>query len=301
MDFRKLKTFQTVAEHLNLTKAAEQLGYTQPAITLQLQALESELGVSLFTRVGKKTFLTPAGQAVKTYIDRAFATLEEMEREIRQLQQTHGMLTIAAPELYCSQFLSLGIHSFMAENPHVKLQLFSCDSKEAMKKVAANEADLAVIAGPCRSPLMDIHPLGKEDFVLVTTRELLERHPREELLAKYPFITYKSGSNLQRMVNECLHVLGVVPDSFIECVSDETIRHTVLHHAGVALLGSALAEEELARGTLVELHRFPERIETSMVFLKSRAGESNIRSFSGIVKRIWAKMSGEGEGACLPS
>lgn len=290
MDFRKLKTFQTVAEHLNLTKAAEQLGYTQPAITLQLQALESELGVSLFTRVGKKTYLTAAGRVVKSYIDQAFSTLEEMEREIGKMRLPRGLLTIAAPELYCSRFLSLGIHSFIADNPQVTLQLFSCDSNEAMKKVAESDADLAIIAGPCRSRLMEIHPLGKEDFVLVTTPELFESRSLEELLTRYPFITYKSGSNLQIMVAECLNHLGADPGSFIECISDETIKRTVLHSTGVALLGSALVEEELIKGTLVELHRFPERIETSMVFLKSRAEESNIRTFAGIVQRIWANM-----------
>lgn len=297
MDFRKLKTFQAVAENLNLTKAAEQLGYSQPAITLQLQALESELGVSLITRVGKKTYLTASGRVVKSYIDQAFSILDEMEHELKKMQQPYGLLTIAAPELYCNQFLSIGIHSFIAENPQVKLQLFSCDSNEAMKKVAANEADLAIIAGPCRSPLMESQPLGKEDFVLVTTKELFEEHSLEELLTKYPFITYKSGSNLQLMVNECLEDVGFAPSSYIECISDETIKRTVLHHTGVALLGSALVEEELNKGTLIELHRFPEQIETSMVVLKSRAEENNIRTFSGIVRRIWANMGGMGERA----
>ncbi|TJY42865.1 LysR family transcriptional regulator [Cohnella pontilimi] len=290
MDFRKLKTFQVVADTLNLTKAAEHLGYTQPTITLQLQSLESELGVSLITRVGKKTYLTNSGKVVKSYIDQAFGILDEMEREINKMKEPYGLLTIAAPELYCNQFLSMGIHSFIAENPQVKLQLFSCDSNEAMKRVAANEADLAIIAGPCLSPLMESQPLGKEDFVLVTTKELFEGHTLEELITKYPFITYKSGSNLQLMVNECLGSFGFQPSSFIECISDETIKRTVLHHTGVALLGSALVEEELNKGTLVELHRFPEQIETSMVVLKSRAEEKNIRIFSDIVQRIWANM-----------
>lgn len=287
MDFRKLKTFQVVADCLNLTKAADYLGYTQPTITLQLQSLESELGVTLFHRVGKKTYLTAAGKVIKNYIDQAFAVLEDMERELKKMQQPYGLLTIAAPELYCNHFLSVAIHAFIAENPQVKLQLFSCDSNEAMKKVAESEADFAIIAGPCISPLMDSHPLGKEDLVLVTTKKLYEAHSTEELLRRYPFITYKSGSNLQRMVNECLEAFGFVPESFIECISDETIKRTVLHHTGVALLGSALVEEELSRGTLVELHRFPEQIETSMVVLKSRADETNVRAFSEIVKRIW--------------
>ncbi|MBO7742569.1 LysR family transcriptional regulator [Paenibacillus sp. MWE-103] len=287
MDFKKYKTFQVVADTLNLTRAAARLGYSQPTISLQLQSLEQELGVTLLGRSGKKTFLTPAGKLVKHYVDQTFALMEEMEAELRKLEHPHGLLTVAAPEFYCTHYLSLILHSYIAENPEVKLQLFSCDSNDAMKKVAANEADLAIIAGPCKSPQMETVPLGREDLVLVTTRELLERHELSDLLETYPFITYKSGSNIQRLVNECLNDYGFAPDKYIECVSDETIKRTVLYNTGTALLGAALVEEELRKGALAEIHRFPRKIETNMVILKKRIAEQNIRSFAEIVQRIW--------------
>lgn len=290
MDLKKYKTFQVVADTLNLTRAADQLGYTQPTITLQLQSLENELGHTLINRVGKKTFLTPAGRMVKQYFDQMFNLLEDMEQELRKLENPHGLLTVAAPEFYCTQYLSLIIHSYISQNPQVKLQLFSCDSNDAMKKVAANEADLAIIAGPCDSSIMESLPLGKEDLVLVTTRELYEKYDVKTLMEKYPFITYKSGSNIQRLVTECLGEHEFSPASYIECVSDETIKRTVLYHTGIALLGSALVEDELRKGTLAEIHRFPGKIETSMVILKNRLDEKNIHSFSEIVKRIWTEM-----------
>jgi DNA-binding transcriptional LysR family regulator len=65
MELRNLKTFQVVAEELNLTKAAKILGYTQPTLTLQIQALEKELQHTLLTRIGKKTFLTSAGKNLR--------------------------------------------------------------------------------------------------------------------------------------------------------------------------------------------------------------------------------------------
>lgn len=287
MDFRKLKTFQVVADCLNLTKAADLLGYTQPTITVHLQSLESDLGVVLFHRVGKKTYLTPAGKVVKQYVDQTFSVLSDMERELKKMENPHGLLTIAAPEFYCTYYLSMIIHSYISQNPQVKLQLFSCDSNEAMKKVAASEADLAIIAGPCHSSAMEALLLGKEDLILVTTREMYEKHGTRNLLEKHPFITYKSGSNLQKLVNECLDEYGINPATYVECVSDETIKRTVLNHTGTALLGSALIESELKAGTLVELHRFSEKIETSMVVLKQRMDENNIKSFAENVKGIW--------------
>ena len=74
MELRNLKTFQVVAEELNLTKAAQKLGYTQPTLTLQIQSLEKELQHTLLTRIGKKTFLTSVGKKLKVRVDQLFFT-----------------------------------------------------------------------------------------------------------------------------------------------------------------------------------------------------------------------------------
>jgi DNA-binding transcriptional LysR family regulator len=79
MELRHLKTFQVVAEELNMTKAARILGYTQPTITQQIQVLEREVGYSLLTRIGKKMYLTPAGKEIKVHADKLFNVVQEME------------------------------------------------------------------------------------------------------------------------------------------------------------------------------------------------------------------------------
>jgi DNA-binding transcriptional LysR family regulator len=290
MDFRKLKTFQVVADCLNLTKAGDLLGYTQSTVTLQIQSLESEVGVPLIHRIGKKNFLTPSGKIMKQYLDQVFSTLDEMEEELRKLENPRGLLTIAAPEFYCTQYLSLITHSYNSQNPQVQLQLISCDSNEAKKKVTSNEADLAIIAGPCDISFMETFLLGKEDLILVTTKELYEAHGSKDLLENYPFITYKTGSNLQRLVNECMEEYGFKPTNSIECISDETIKRTVLYQTGIALLGSAIVEEELKAGALVEIHRFTGKVETSMIILKNRMDEKNIHSFARLVKGAWPEL-----------
>ncbi|MCZ8518458.1 MULTISPECIES: LysR family transcriptional regulator [Paenibacillus] len=293
MDIKRLKTFQVAADCLNLTKAAAQLGYTQPTITIQLQTLENELGFALLGRAGKQTYLTPHGQIVKQYADRVFATLSEMEEELRKLDRPGGSLVVAAPELYCSHYLTVIMHSYISANPQVKLQLSSYDSNEAMKKVAAREADLGIIAGPCTLPGVESVRLGTEDVVLVTTKERYKSFGREEVLRVGPLISYKAGSNLQSLVNECLGEIGYRPSSLVECLSDETIKRAVLHQTGVALLGAGLVQSELRKGTLVELHRFPDKIETSMIVLHSRMDEINIRSFAETLTASWPTLEME--------
>ena len=100
MELRQLRTFQVVAEELNMTKAAKRLKYTQPTISLQLQSLEKELNVTLITRVGNKNVLTAAGKKLKTHVDRLFELMEEIESDMEAYSQPGGLLTIAASEYY---------------------------------------------------------------------------------------------------------------------------------------------------------------------------------------------------------
>jgi len=73
MELRHLRTFHAVAEHLNLTKAADALRYSQPTISLQIQALEKEIGHTLLSRVGKRTFLTPVGKLLQKHTEKNFS------------------------------------------------------------------------------------------------------------------------------------------------------------------------------------------------------------------------------------
>lgn len=290
MDLRKLKTFKVVAECLNLTKAADKLGYTQPTITLQLQSLENDLGTVLLRRVGKKTYLTASGEIVKSYVDRLFGMLEEMDDELKNMR-SYGLLKIAAPELYCNYFLPAAIHAFINDNPHVKLQLYSCDSQETLQRIESNDADIGIIAGSRSSRLVYKEALGREDYVLVTTRELHQAHSLEELMTKYPLITYRKGPTFIQAMEEFKELFPYRLDNIIECISDETIKRTLLKQTGVALMGSIHIERDMKRGALVELHRFPGRIETSLIVLKTRFEEQHIQSFSAIIKKVWSQTS----------
>lgn len=287
MELRNLKTFQAVADHLNLTKAAEELGYSQPTITLQIKALEKELGKQLFNRVGKRTFLTPTGKLLKQHADKLFGVLQELEEDLKKLDNPHGTLVIAAPEFYCTYYLSFIMSSYVKLHPQVKLQLISCNSKETVKMVSANRADVGIIAGVCELPEIQNAVIDLEDFAIVTTKEILAQHELPEVLARYPFISFKEGCNLESFIGRGLAEINYVPSSVIECSSEETIKRAVLNQTGVALLSTALIEKELESGALIELHRFSKKAETSMICLKNRADEAVVQTFSELVTDVW--------------
>jgi len=97
MDFNKLQSFLVLAEIKNFTKAADQLYLTQPALTKQIQALENELGVTLFNRVGKSTFLTAEGKMLVNYAKQTIAAYNNALEHIKQIQNLEeGTLNFGA-------------------------------------------------------------------------------------------------------------------------------------------------------------------------------------------------------------
>jgi len=293
MELRNLKTFLVVAEHLNLTKAAELLGYSQPTITVQIQALERELGHPLLNRVGKRTFLTPAGKTVKQYTDQLFLVLQHMEEELNTLHLPVGPLVVAAPEFYCTHYMPQILKVYVETHPQVNLQVISCTSQETLRKIHAHEADIGIIAGVSSQSEIFSTIVDMEEFALVASPDMIKKHSMQEALAAFPFLSYQEGCNLDGFISQCLLEIGYVPPSVIKCSSEETIKRSVLNEIGVALLSTALVAKELGTGELTELYRFSKKAETSLVCLERRKGEAAIQTFIELVKDVWQTVGEE--------
>lgn len=286
MELRNLKTFQAVAEQLNMTKAGEQLGYSQPGITLQIKALEKEIGRPLFTRVGRQTFLTSAGKILKHHVDRMFQVMGELNDDLKKLDHPYGPLAIASPEFYCTHYLPSIISRYVKSHPDVQLKMISCNSVETMKLILSYQADVGIIAGDCDNPDLEVVPVGEEDFVLVAAPSLIGGRNYREVLNDYPLlkdrVVEKIGGNLYGEID-------FTPTSTIECSSEEAIKQAALSQAGVCVLGEDIVREEIMSGKLTVLYRFSNKLVTSLIFLKDRADEASILSFVSLVREMWNK------------
>lgn len=293
MELRNLKTLQVVAEHLNLTKAAEQLGYSQPTITMQIKALEREIGHPLLNRVGRRTFLTPAGKVVKQYADQLFGVLQQMEEALYLLDNPFGTLVVAAPEFYCTEYMPQIIKMYVKMHPQVNLQVISCNSQETLRRIHDHQADVGIIAGTNDNPEIHSTVVDLEEFVLVATPAIVEGRTIADVLAEFPFLSYQEGCNLSDFISQCLAEIGYEPTSVIKCTSEETIKRAVQNDTGVAFLSAALVDRELRAGTLVQLHRFAKRAETSIVCLERRKDEAAIQTFGELVMDVWKSVREE--------
>jgi len=288
MELRNLKTFQVVAEELNLTKAAKRLGYTQPTLTLQIQSLEKELNHTLLTRIGKKTLLTTAGKKLKVHVDQIFTLINQMEKEMDELRGPAGILTIAASDYYCTQHLSPIIRSYMELHPDVRVSLLPLNSVHAIQSVKDQVADLAIIASDCHEVDMKQTFLEEEKTLLVVSSNISNGRNLEEIFRQYPFISYDKDCSFSSIIDQYFKTSELQPQSMIVVGgSDETIKRAVLNGTGYAILGENIIKNELKDGSITILQPVSEPIITSIINLKVRSEEPNIQTFSEFIQGAW--------------
>ncbi|AIM16932.1 LysR family transcriptional regulator [Neobacillus sedimentimangrovi] len=288
MELRNLRTFQVVAEELNMTKAAKRLKYTQPTITLQIQSLEKELNHTLITRVGKKTMLTTAGKKLKEHVDHLFVLLEKMERDMESLRGPSGILTIAASEYYCTHHLSPLIKTYMEMYPGVKVSLLPLNSVHAIQSVKDQVADMAIIASECNESELRKTFLEEEQTLLVVSEELARGRTYQEIVREYSFISYNEDCSFSRIIDYYFKNSRFQPRSTIMVGgSDEMIKRAVLNGTGYAILGENIIKKEIKEGLITVLEKIDKPIITSAIHLKIRSNEPNIETFHEFLQNAW--------------
>lgn len=289
MELRNLKTFQVVAELLNMTKAAKQLNYTQPTITLQIQSLERELNHKLLTRVGKETFLTEAGRKLKAHADDLLAQVEEIKKDMEEIHGPAGTLTIAASEYYCTRHLSLLLKTYTEMYPKVRLNLLPLNSAHAIQSIKDHVADIAIIASECNEIDIRKNFLEEEQTLVVASSKISNGKLLEDILFDFPFLSYNDDCSFSHIIDHYFKDIAIQPQSTIVCGgSDETIKRAVLNGTGYAILGENVIENELIDGSIVILEKVSEPIVTSSINLEARSKEFNIQTFNELLQNTWS-------------
>ncbi|MGG1676206.1 LysR family transcriptional regulator [Neobacillus sp. NRS-1170] len=292
MELRHLKTFKFAAEYLNFTKAAQQLNFTQPAVTAQIQTLEQELKQQLFIRIGKKNFLTPAGEILRTYTDQLFFIVEEIESSFAELSNPYGNVTIAAGESYCTNYLPYFISEYLNLNPHTQIKLISCKRDEVIKGIESKKYDIGIISGELSKNGITNIVIAEGDMVLVVSKDLYARYPEDQLLTKFPLIKYHADGYYETMTSKYLRQSKLSSQNVIEFGSLDGIKKAVLNNIGVGLGINACIKKEINNGDLVPIlvTENKVKINTSIITLKEKENVVTIQSFINVIQKNWNKI-----------
>jgi DNA-binding transcriptional LysR family regulator len=157
----RIRVFRAVAQHLNFSRAAEELLLTQPAITQQIKALEDEFGVPLFDRGGGHIALTAGGKALLPFAERMKELSDEAFAAVAEAFGQHaGELTLGASQTIGQYLLPTFVAGFRRTNPKVRVTARSGNTDEMLQALLAREIQLALIEGPeQRKDLHIVHGL----------------------------------------------------------------------------------------------------------------------------------------------
>ena len=178
MDLRALRYFVIVAEELNITRAAERLNMSQPPLSNQIKALEDELGVQLFIRGKRHLTITDAGAHLYRRARQLLELSEQTRQELQSLEGLSGSLNISLVEGRAPYLLARWIAGFRSEFPQVNVHLWNGSGDEVLERLHRGSADLALVAAPYNTELLDGFSVDREPWVAI----LSVNHPlaREE-------------------------------------------------------------------------------------------------------------------------
>ncbi len=283
----QLAIVRAIAEHGSFRKAADKLYVSQPAVSLQIQNLERQLGMVLFDRGGRRVQLTEAGRILVGYGERILKLCQETQRALDDLSDLkRGTLVLGASQTVGTYVMPQLISQFRQAHPQISVQLMVHSTRRIALKLVNGEIDLAIVGGEVPKDMastLEILPFAQDEYVLVKSgnSQLGHRcrfgegqapHPNpngsrstipasSELqttdLLTLEFITLDPQSSTRQTIDRVLSHHEIDPAQFqsqLELSSIEAIKNAVQAGLGVAFLSLAAVGAELARGDLQQLN-----------------------------------------------
>jgi DNA-binding transcriptional LysR family regulator len=252
----RIVVFRAVAEQLSFRKAAEELYLTQPAVSLQIKALEEELGVQVFDRAGAQITLTLAGTILLRYAKQVNSLFVQVEREIVALTGDHaGQLALGASTTIAQYVLPRLLGEFCKEHPRVHPTLISGNTEHIVDAVEKQKIELGLIEGPARSRTIKTEPFLEDDLLLIVPAAHewaeLESVPCAEI-GSAPLLMRERGSGTRRVVEMALERQGLKHKSLrimMELDSTEAIKSAVEAGLGVGFVSRWAMAKDLRLGT----------------------------------------------------
>lgn len=290
MENFRLRVFRGVAQHLNFRVASEELLLTQPAVTQQIKALESELGTPLFDRSGGRVALTPAGLALVPYAEQ----LRRLSQEAREavaaaVGTTAGELAIGASQTIGQYLLPRLLAAFLAESPRVQLSVSGGNTQTVLEDLRARRIQVAMIEGPVFGHDVRVQPFMEDHLVCVvaTDNEFADRPVSLEELKQMTLLMREQGSGSRRVVEQAMEAAGLsLKDLRLGLTFDSTegLLSAVEAGLGVAFVSRWAVRNQLALGTL-RLAQV-KQLKLSRMFSLATAGGPEPSGTAGVFYRL---------------
>ena len=292
MEIRELQTFIHAAKLKSFSKAAQELGYSQAAVTIQIKNLENELGIHLFDRIGKQTLLTHQGMIFYEYATSIMKDLACAKAAVTQSEELTGVLTIGTIESICASIFPPLLEKLHKLHPKVKISIVLDSPDVLLDRMNKNAIDLVYLLD---KRIYDHHWVKvleePEDIFFVSS----SAHPLagqtalklNDLMEEHFLLTEKDAS-YRFVLDRYLAANGMNIEPFLEIGNTEFIINLLKNNAGLSFLPEFSIKNEVTAGhlSILPIEDFHMKIWRQILYHKDKWVTREMNAFIELAKEI---------------
>lgn len=290
MELYQLRSFVAVAEAGHLTRAAEKLHVSQPAVSAQIKALEDELDLTLFDRTSSGMVLTAAGERLLTDAERVLAAAQALRNVAKALKgEVAGKVRVGTTS--DPAFIRVGefLNTTVARHPLLQVELHQEVTGAAFAQVRDGELDASFYYGEIEHPGVDGLRLRASTYRVAAPAAWKRRVADADwsAIATQPWIITPSISTHHKLVRALFDKHGIEPIKVVEADQESVIANLVVSGVGLSLIREDLALEKEAAGEVCLWRDV--RLETTLwfIYLHARKDDPAIRALLGVLRDTW--------------
>lgn len=256
MTLRHIRIFLTVCqEGFHVTRAAEALHMTQPAVSLAIRELEDYYGVRLFDRIGRRLQITEAGVRLRESGSHIVAMFDRMEKGLRNWD-AFGVLRVGASLTIGSQLMPGYVRAFRESHPDTEVQVTVATSALLEQKLLDNALDFALMEGAVHVPSIVSEAYMEDHLAVVCPADGRFRQGQVLSQAEFrsqPLLLREHGSGTRETFERAVGQAGFSVTPAWEAMSNRALLNAVASGLGISVLSARIAAEEVARGRVVSV------------------------------------------------
>lgn len=287
MNLNYLRTFVLVVEKKSFSGAAKSLFLTQPAVTLQIQTLEENIGMQLLIRKGKSLLLTEAGEILYHRAKEILELWEETTGDIYRISKVvKGKIALGASSIPGEYLLPRIIADFSKTYPDVEIVLEISNTEDVMERTLIGELDLGFVGSFILHDRLEIARFAQDKIVLISSLD----HPLAKKssinfnqLTNQPIILRPEGSGTRKTVEKKLKEHGLAIKGMMELSTTEAVISAVENGAGLAFLSSIAAKQAAHRVKVLPIEDIEINRDFYLIFSPLKAKKAVVREFVNTV------------------
>ncbi|NCR38409.1 MAG: LysR family transcriptional regulator [Microcystis aeruginosa W13-11] len=258
----QLRVFEATARHSSFTKAAEELFITQPTVSTQVKQLTKAVGLPLFEQIGKRLFLTEAGQELLFTCQEIFDKLDNFQMKVADIKGTRqGKLTLAVITT-AKYFVPRLLGAFCQQYPGIDIALQVTNHQKLQERMSNNEDDLYILSQPPEEVELCSQSFLENPLVVVARRDhplVGKKNLPLECLNHQPFIMRESGSGTRQAVQKLFNLHDIKVKVRLELGSNEAIKQAISGGLGISVLSkhTLISEGENGELAILDVEQFP--------------------------------------------